>query len=276
MPDVFLSYAREDRERAQKVAALEARGLSVWWDRNIAAGETFDQAIERELDAAKSVVVLWSENSVPSEWVRNEAAAASERGVLVPVMIDRVKVPLEFRHRQTIDLVGWDGDPSQEGITQLLDSTCANNARPATVQPTVQAPVAVSSRPRWNRNWTLVAIAAIAVALLFGAYVAGLLPKVHSMSEPAVAGIWRHRSGVILVIKQDGNSVSLEQHDPARGVTATGTGVLKGGELQIRFVYKPDGGTADGRFTVSADGQRLSGEYTDEASGSTKALVFER
>jgi hypothetical protein len=275
VPDVFLSYAREDRERAQKVAAaLEARGLSVWWDRKIAAGDTFDQAIERELDAAKSVVVLWSENSVPSEWVRNEAAAASERGVLVPVMIDRVKVPLEFRHRQTIDLVGWDGDPSQEGITQLLDSTCANNAH----RTTVQAPGAVTSRPRWNRNWTWVAIAATAVALLFGAYVAGLLPKPQSKSagQPSVAGVWRHRSGVILVFKQDGNSVSLEQHDPAMGVTATGTGVLKGSELQVRFVYKPDGGTAHGRFTISADGQRLSGEYTDEASGSTKALVFER
>ena len=79
-----------------------------------------------------------------------------------------------------------------------------------------------------------------------------------------------------MVFKQDGSSVSLEQIDPARGVTATGTGVLSGSELQLKFVYQPDGGTAHGRFTVSADGQRLSGEYTDEASGSTKALVFER
>jgi hypothetical protein len=124
----------------------------------------------------------------------------------------------------------------------------------------------------------LVAIAAIAVALLLGAYLAGLLPKWQSTSapQPSVAGVWRHRSGVVLVIKQDGNSVTLEQHDPAWGVTATGTGVLKGSELQAKFVYQPDGGTGDGRFTVSADGHRLSGDYTDQASGSTKALVFER
>jgi hypothetical protein len=246
----------------------------VWWDRKIAAGETFDQAIERELEAAKSVVVLWSENSVRSEWVRNEAAAASERGVLVPVMIDRVKLPLEFRHRQTIDLVGWDGDHAQEGIIQLLTSTGANSER----RTTVQTVGAVPSRLHWNRKWTLVAIAAVSAALLFGAYLAGLLPKLQSSParQPSVAGIWRHRSGVILVIKQNGNSVGLEQYDPARGVTATGTGVLNGSELQVRFVYKPDGGNAAGRFTVSADGQRLSGEYTDEASGSTKALVFQR
>jgi hypothetical protein len=272
--DVFLSYAREDKERARKVAAaLEARGLSVWWDRKIAAGETFDQAIERELDAAKNVVVLWSEHSVPSEWVRNEAAAAAERGVLVPVLIDQVKVPLEFRHRQTIDLTGWNDDPSHEGITQLLDRTCGNSAR----QATERAPAAAGAKPRWNRKWTVVALAATVAVLLAGATLAGLMPKQSpSAGQPSVAGVWRHRSGVILVVKQNGSAVSLEQVDPASGVTVTGTGTLQGNELQIRFVYKADGGTAHGVFTVSGDGQRLSGDYTDEATGSRKALVFER
>jgi len=27
-------------------------------------------------------------------------------------LIDSVKLPLEFRRRQTVDLVGWDSDPS--------------------------------------------------------------------------------------------------------------------------------------------------------------------
>jgi hypothetical protein len=80
MTDVFMSYASEDRERARNLAsALEARGWSVWWDRKIVAGETYDQTIERHLESAKSVVVLWSKDSVASEWVKNEATAASER-----------------------------------------------------------------------------------------------------------------------------------------------------------------------------------------------------
>ena len=39
MSDVFLSYASEDRGRvAVIVSALEASGLSVWWDRAIQVG----------------------------------------------------------------------------------------------------------------------------------------------------------------------------------------------------------------------------------------------
>ena len=82
MSDVFLSYASEDRERAAQLArALGQQGWSVWWDRKIIAGQAFDQAIERELEAARAVVVLWSAHSIASEWVKNEAAVAAERGV---------------------------------------------------------------------------------------------------------------------------------------------------------------------------------------------------
>ena len=98
MADVFISYAHEDRDAAQRIAAvLGAAGYSVWWDREILGGETFDETIERELEVAGSVIVLWSGHSVPSNWVRSEAAAAVERGVLVPVFIEKVKLPLEFR-----------------------------------------------------------------------------------------------------------------------------------------------------------------------------------
>ncbi|MEA3292268.1 MAG: toll/interleukin-1 receptor domain-containing protein, partial [Pseudomonadota bacterium] len=60
MADVFISYASEDRDRARALAgALEACRWSVWWDREIVAGETFDQVIERELERAGCTVVLW-------------------------------------------------------------------------------------------------------------------------------------------------------------------------------------------------------------------------
>lgn len=64
MADVFISYAREDRDTAQRIAnALETQRYTVWWDREILAGDQFDEVIERELDLAKSVIVLWSNSN---------------------------------------------------------------------------------------------------------------------------------------------------------------------------------------------------------------------
>ena len=95
MADVFISYASEDRERIRPlVRAIEAAGLSVWWDTNIGMGASFDREIEQELDATKCVVVIWSERSVNSDWVRAEATEALERQLLVPAIIDDVRPPL--------------------------------------------------------------------------------------------------------------------------------------------------------------------------------------
>ena len=61
MADIFISYAREDRQKAEQLAhALECQGWSVWWDRTIPTGKSFDKVTQEALDAAQCVVVLWS------------------------------------------------------------------------------------------------------------------------------------------------------------------------------------------------------------------------
>ena len=108
MAQLFLSYAREDREAAELLArALTSRGWTVWWDRDIPVGRKFHKVIEQELSQAKCVIVLWSHNAVASDWVQNEAADAAQREILVPVRIDDVRLPLEFRRLQTADLCDW-------------------------------------------------------------------------------------------------------------------------------------------------------------------------
>jgi len=167
MADVFVSYASADRDRAAQLAgALGALGWSVWWDRKIIAGQAFDQAIERELESAKSVIVLWSNQSIGSEWVKNEAAAASERGVLVPATIESVKPPLEFRRKQTADLIDWNGEPSHSGFQAL----CEGVANTIGAAPLRQARPRQSQKWQWNNRGALAAILTIAIALGLSVY----------------------------------------------------------------------------------------------------------
>ncbi len=109
--DVFLSYSSKDRDKVRPiVAALEDAKLSVWWDREIGAGAVFERKIEEALDTAKCVVVVWSHDSVQSDWVRAEAHEGLARGVLAPVIIDDARPPLAFR--QTHHLKITDGLPA--------------------------------------------------------------------------------------------------------------------------------------------------------------------
>ena len=111
MADIFVSYSRSAKARvAPLVAALEAEGWSVWWDPEITPGEEFDALISKELEAAKTLVVVWTPASVDSRWVRGEARDAADRGVLVPVRFDGAKLPIDFRAVHTTDLDGWAED----------------------------------------------------------------------------------------------------------------------------------------------------------------------
>jgi serine/threonine-protein kinase len=120
--DVFVSYKAEDRARLKPlVAALEAEGFSVWWDQHIGGGANWHEEIERHLDGARCVVVVWSKRSVASEgrFVRDEARRAQKRDAYVPVCLDPVEPPLGFGEVQAISLKGWKGDASDARFRAL-------------------------------------------------------------------------------------------------------------------------------------------------------------
>jgi len=121
MADVFVSYARSDKERvAPLVAAIEAKGWSVWWDPEIDAGQQFDDQIEAELKAAKAVLVVWTPTSVTSRWVRGEAREAADRGTLVPVRFEGASLPMDVRAIHTTELDGWGDDATSAPFQTLL------------------------------------------------------------------------------------------------------------------------------------------------------------
>jgi hypothetical protein len=110
MADVFISYASEDRNRVKPLAdALQQRGFKVWWDRSLGAGQDYTAIIERELKNAKAVIVVWTQGSVASTFVRDEAGRARDDGRLVPVLLDPVQLPLGFGAFQAEDFTRWNG-----------------------------------------------------------------------------------------------------------------------------------------------------------------------
>ena len=123
MSDVFVSYKAEDRARVRPlVAALEADGLTVWWDAQIQGGAAWRQSIQHELERAGCIVVVWSKRSVgpEGEFVHDEASLARKRGVYLPVRIDAVEPPLGFGQTQALALTGWKGERSDPRYQALL------------------------------------------------------------------------------------------------------------------------------------------------------------
>ena len=161
MADVFLSYASEDRERIEPlVKRLEAEGWSVWWDRALIVGPSFEEKIEEALADACCVVVAWSEHSVRSRWCRAEAAEGIERNILVPVLIDDVRPPLQFRGSHTASLLGWpDGEhdlsPLLSGITAYTDVALRT---PTTAQSVANAESSQRPSGKSRRSRTVAAM----------------------------------------------------------------------------------------------------------------------
>ncbi|MAK62608.1 MAG: hypothetical protein CMK09_16685 [Ponticaulis sp.] len=121
MADIFISYSQRDRARVKPMAdALEGRGLDVFWDPEIPPGETWDNVIARNLKASRCVIVVWSENSQDSDWVKEEAEFGKQKRTLVPVQIDNAGPPLGFTRIQTADLSNWQGEPNHPEWLKVL------------------------------------------------------------------------------------------------------------------------------------------------------------
>jgi hypothetical protein len=172
MADIFLSYATEDREKAVQVASqLESIGFSVWWDRKIPAGMTWRQVIETSLTQMGCMVVLWSEHSVASSWVSEEAEEGRNRARLVPALIDQVMPPLGFRGIQAADLIGWNGSADAPAFRHLVAGVEALVGRRAGAIPAADAATSTArAGSRGPRKW-LLAGSGLAVLLAVAAWI---------------------------------------------------------------------------------------------------------
>jgi uncharacterized membrane protein YhaH (DUF805 family) len=132
MADIFLSYAREDRARADQIArGLEALGFAVFWDTEVPPGQTWADYIESKLSQSKVMIVLWSAASTGSQWVREEARMGRDKGALIPVMLDASSPPFGFGEVQAANLSAWRGASDDAEWRRFVDAVRARVGAPA-------------------------------------------------------------------------------------------------------------------------------------------------
>lgn len=86
MADVFISYSKQAVAVTRKLAKdLEEKGVTVWWDTELVAGERFRQRIQEELKACRAAIVIWTPESVHSDYVHSEAERARIARKLIQV-----------------------------------------------------------------------------------------------------------------------------------------------------------------------------------------------
>lgn len=123
MADVFISYSRLDSERVKPIAErLTSLGYSVWWDKTLRAGEIYADESERQLEAARAVLVVWTHSARNATWVYAEASRALDARKCVQMRLDNVARPLPFDALPVAEMSGGKSEWGQleDKLTRLV------------------------------------------------------------------------------------------------------------------------------------------------------------
>ena len=123
--DFFLSYAHEDQHIAAELAGrLTRHGWSVWWDRDLRLGDLFDRQIENKMHCSAHVLVIWSDKSFESDWVRAEAAYALRKRKLISTKVsDDSSLPVFCENVHTVLIKELSNEALEDLITPRRSSS---------------------------------------------------------------------------------------------------------------------------------------------------------
>lgn len=184
MADVFISYSRTHRALTEALANdLESKGLDIWWDTDLLAGEDYRERIMSELKGCRAAIVIWTPESVRSAYVLSEAERARRDGKLVQVRTadvdpDDLPPPFDTSHVPVID----DIRSIQGGLVRL--GVLDGRALDIDGQPTL----APKRKATWVGRAGLLAVLGLAGAVVLGTFgwvMRGRLPAPSAASPPA-------------------------------------------------------------------------------------------
>jgi hypothetical protein len=118
---VFISFKTEERDTASKFRLkLVSLGYKVWWAEDLQCGQEWHGEIDKAIEEAGAIIVLWSFKSYRSPWVKHEASEAMAKNVYAPVRIEMLNIESPFSRIQATDIVNWDGEQNHPGFENLL------------------------------------------------------------------------------------------------------------------------------------------------------------
>jgi len=118
--------------------------LGVWWDEKLQTGQKWEASIDEALRTASVVLVLWSKESVKSEWVKQEASYAKVTENLVQARIDDCSIPSQFASLQAADLRSWN---KRENASEFVDIVAEINRIRESVSDQTQSLPAATAPP---------------------------------------------------------------------------------------------------------------------------------
>lgn len=136
---VFISYSHADRPFVEQLAkALLERGQDVWFDKwDIAPGDSIIRKIfEEGLAEAIAFIVVLSEASVKSPWVKEELNVATLRRIeevtkVIPVLKENVEIPMSLRPLRWVDM----REQFDEGVRDILNALHGITEKPPLGKP---------------------------------------------------------------------------------------------------------------------------------------------
>ncbi len=225
--DVFLSYNSQDEAFVLKLkSALDARGLKVWRDREeIRPGDLFVLALERGLEASRTVALIASANALSSGWLQEEYSRAlnlcqlADGARLIPILLPGAELPGFLANRNYVDF--RDERAFNDGVDALVWGI--RGERPLPSRPSKRlalldrrlAAELLVAFPAGGRSRRVDAASLVVIAYALGSFDRVLVENqfgsvLHTLllrEEGALRDI-------VLTIPLEGSAVESEQGDP--------------------------------------------------------------
>jgi TolB-like protein/Tfp pilus assembly protein PilF len=295
---VFLSYASQDSEAAQKICeALRAAGIEVWFDQSeLRGGDVWDQMIRKQLKACALFIPVISrhtherrEGYFRLEWKLAEDRSnlmSATRAFLVPVVIDDTReddeeVPEKIRDVHWTRLPGGETPPAfVQRVRRLLSSEAAFSPEPARAAGSAVERVAPAPRASFRRRTIVYGSIAAAVLVVLGYFglerSRGAKPPAQGNASIAVLPLANESGEASQQYFSDGISedliTALSQFPGLKVIGRTSSFQFRDLKEDSRSIGAKLGVARllEGSVRRSGDMVRVSAELIDTADGSTQ------